>query len=94
MVRSSSTEFQGVNYMYSAEFIYHLNDKTQYIVVAQCKTITNEFTVVGLSFKFINDDGDTVRVGYDRDLFDDIEVEATNQLLEDYYNPVNFMRSH
>lgn len=72
--------------MYSVVFDYHLNTEEKYTVVASCKSINGHF-VYGITLKFINDQDDTIRVKFDKDLFDDIEYEATEMLLEEYYNP-------
>lgn len=79
--------------MYSTQFTYHLSATIKYSIIATCKSV-GEQEVYGLSFKFVNDEGETVRVRYDRDLFEDIEADATSELLDDYYNGWPVMAEH
>lgn len=74
--------------MYVVEFEYHLNATTKFNIVAECKVI-NDTDVFGLRFKFVNDEGETIRVGRDPILFEDIEAEATTELLDEYYNKLS-----
>ena len=71
--------------MYQVIFIYHLNATTKYNIIAKCKAIIDQ-DVIGLAFQFINDADETIRMKCDPVLFEDIESEATQELLDDYYN--------
>ena len=72
--------------MYLARFDYHYTDKICYKIVAMCKSVDG-YSVNGLSFKAVNDEGKTILLKYDKDMFEEIEEMATEELLEDYYHP-------
>lgn len=75
--------------MYQVEFDTFLPATTTKItVIAYCRAIIN-YNIIGLSFKFINDDGDVLKINYDKEFFSDIEDEANEALLEEYYNHSN-----
>lgn len=76
--------------MYGVNFTYHLNKDIKYNIVAECKVI-NDTDVFGLKFKFVDDDGNTIRMKCDPVLFEDIEQEATTELLDEYYNKLSHM---
>lgn len=70
--------------MISAEFEYPIDDK-MVKVVANCNAVVNE-DVYGLSLTFLDKDDNIVKVEFDPDLFEDLEIEALTVLAEIYYN--------
>jgi aspartate 1-decarboxylase len=72
--------------MYGVEFetlLPKTNEKVT--VIAHCKSI-NGYDVNGLTLKFVNGNDVVIIISYDKDFFEEVEQEANNLLLEDYYN--------
>jgi len=67
-------------------FPYYIND-ILYEVTASCRNITEAEDVEGLTLEIKNEDETLVKIPYDKDLFEDLELEAMHFLAEEYYNP-------
>lgn len=79
--------------MYIAEIDYWINSSTRYKIVAKCKNIVG-YDIEGFSFTAYNDADEVIRLKYDKEIFDDIEHEAYEELLEQYYHPNAYFGAH
>lgn len=72
--------------MYQVEFFAFLPGTEQRVTVfAACNNI-NDYIVYGLTLRFCDDEGETMHIEYDRNFFSDVEDEANEALLDEYYN--------
>jgi hypothetical protein len=72
--------------MYQVQFTTFLPaTDTMVNVVAYCKSIIGT-TVLDLSFKFLDKDDELMDIEYNKEFFSDIEDEAVDALLDEFYN--------
>lgn len=71
--------------MYSVKFDVFLPHSLKKLTAfAHAKSI-NDYNVIGLTLRFLDEDEKVVHIKYDREFFDEVENEANEALLEEYY---------
>jgi len=72
--------------MYQIEFFTFLPGTEQRVrVIAACNNIVDH-DVFGLTLRFYDEENEVMHLKYDKDFFSDMEYEATDALLDDFYN--------
>lgn len=76
--------------MIQVEFDYPINNKLMRIV-ATCKSVIDGEVIEGLTLMFVDEQDNRVKVSYEKELFIELEDEATVHIADAYYNPeINF----